>query len=177
MLLEEKTIKPVKNQCRIGNKITARNVLLINSDGQSQGVVTLSEALNQAQLAGLDLVEIAPQADPPTCKILDYGRMTFGKQKQKKQKQKRKQIKEVKFTSGIDVGDFNVKLRNVKRFIDQGDKVKISIRFRGREMMHQDLGAKIINRVKEAMIELCSIDQEAKMEGRQMIMVISPKHK
>jgi translation initiation factor IF-3 len=174
---EEEINKPVKSQLLVGDKITALEVLLIDADGESKGVVSLDTALSHAQAAGLDLVEMTPQVKTPTCKILDYGRMTFGKQKQKKQKQKRKQLKELKFTPSIDIGDYNVKLKNIKRFIEQGDKVKISIRFRGREMQHQNLGAVLIDRIKKDMIDLCAVDQEAKMEGRQMLMIISPKHK
>ena len=152
-------------------------MLLIDAEGTNRGVVNIDEAMAVADAADLDLVEIVPHSVPPTCKIIDFGRMTFGKQKQNKQKQKRKQLKEIKFTPNIDVGDYGVKLRKIKAFIEQGDKVKISIRFRGREMMHQNLGLKVIDRIKVDMVDLMIVDQETKLEGRQMIMIMSPKQK
>ena len=177
MLQEEVRIKAAKNAYRVGRTITAPKVLLIDDQGTNRGIVSIRDALDVADQAGLDLVEILPTGNPPTCKVLDFGRMTFGKQKQNKQKQKRRQLKEIKYTPNIDVGDYGVKLRNMKKFIEQGDKVKITVRFRGREMMHQDLGLNLIKRVKEDMAELVIVDQETKLEGRQMIMILSPKQK
>ena len=121
VLQEEVRIKAAKNAYRVGRKITVPNVLLIDEQGTNRGVVSLRDALDVADQAGLDLVEIVPTATPPTCKVLDFGRMTFGKQKQNKQKQKRRQLKEIKYTPNIDVGDYGVKLRNMKKFIEQGD--------------------------------------------------------
>ena len=155
------------------HQITADNVLLIDENGVSCGVVSLSSALSRAQEARLDLVEIAPHAKPPTCKILDYGRMTFGKQK--KQKQKKRSLREVRFSPSIDVGDYGVKLKNIKKFLESGDKVKVTMRFKGREMMHFDRGESVIKRIVEDLGELCVIDQEAKSEGRQIIMILSGK--
>ncbi len=177
MLLEEVRIKKGKQSYRVGQQITVPKVLLIDVQGTNCGVVSIDRAIELAEDAELDLVEIVPQSSPPTCRILDFGRMTFGKQKQSKQKQKRKQLKELKFTPNIGQHDFDIKLRNMKKFIDQGDKVKVSIRFRGREMMHQDLGLKLIDRIKLEMDDQVIVDQETKLEGRQMIMIMSPKQK
>jgi len=176
-LLEDKGIKLDKKRYRVGQQISVEKVLLIDAEGNSQGVVDISVALQHAEKAGLDLVEIAPHASPPTCRILDYGRMTFGHQKKSKNKQKRMQLKEIKFRPTIDVGDYQVKLKKIIKFIEQGDKVKISIRFRGREMMHQDLGERLIDRLKNDVEEIAGVDQEAKMEGRQIIMILSSKRR
>jgi translation initiation factor IF-3 len=177
VLQEDKSIKSDKKKHRVGQQITAQRVLLIGPEGEREGIVSITHALGFAGEKGLDLVEIAPDANPPTCKVLDYGRMTFGNQKKGKQKSKRVQLKELKFRPTIDVGDYQVKLRNIKKFLEQGDKVKITVRFRGREMMHQDLGEKIITRVAEDVADIAVIDQNAKMEGRQIIMILSPKRK
>jgi translation initiation factor IF-3 len=139
--------------------------------------VTLKEALLKAEEAELDLVEIAPQAKPPVCRIMDYGKFLFEESKQKalaKKKQKQIQVKEVKFRPGTEEGDYQVKLRNLVRFLESGNKTKVSLRFRGREMAHQDLGLKLLERVAEDLKELSSVEQRPKKEGRQMIMVLSP---
>jgi len=133
-----------------------------------------------AEEASLDLVEISPQAEPPVCKVMDYGKFRFEEQKKRqaaRKKQKQIQVKEVKFRPGTDIGDYNVKLRNLTRFLTEGDKVKITLRFRGREMAHQELGRDLLKRVESDLAELGGVEQFPKMEGRQMIMVIAPKKK
>lgn len=141
------------------------------------GVLTKSEALQKAQNAGLDLVEVSPNADPPVCKILDYGKYKFEQQKKKaeaKKKQKVIEIKEIQMRPGIDENDFQVKLRAIRRFIDEGNKVKISMRFRGREIAHHDLGMQVLDRIREEMTDGMKIEQFPKLEGKQMIMVLAP---
>ncbi|RCX31694.1 translation initiation factor 3 (bIF-3) [Thioalbus denitrificans] len=133
-----------------------------------------------AEEAELDLVEVSPTAKPPVCRIMDYGKFLFEKNKQRqvaKKKQKQVQIKEVKFRPGTEEGDYQVKLRNLVRFLNEGDKAKITLRFRGREMAHQELGLKLLNRVEQDLIELGAVEQRPRMEGRQMVMVIAPKKK
>ena len=142
------------------------------------GVVSLDDALRQAADAGLDLVEISPNADPPVCKILDYGKFKYVEQKKKheaRKKQKSIDIKEIKLRPNIDQHDYDVKMRNVRRFLTEGDKVKVTLRFRGREMAHTDLGMKVLERVRSDMDEVAKIEQFPKMEGRQMIMVMAPR--
>ena len=142
------------------------------------GVVPTREALIAAQQAGLDLVEVSPNADPPVCKILDYGKYKYQAQKKKneaRKKQKTIDVKEIKLRPNIDDADYEVKLRNARRFLDDGDKVKVTMRFRGRELAHQELGMNILVRVRDELEELCKVEQMPKMEGRQMIMVLSPK--
>jgi translation initiation factor IF-3 len=142
------------------------------------GVVPIREALERADQAGLDLVEIAPQAVPPVCKILDYGKYKYEIQKKKNEARKRQKVidvKEIKLRPGIDDHDYEVKLRAMKKFLGEGDKVKITLRFRGREMAHQELGAQLLDRVKANLAELSKIEQYPRMEGRQMTMVIAPK--
>lgn len=141
------------------------------------GVLTKSEALQKAQTAGLDLVEVSPNADPPVCKILDYGKYKYEQQKKKaeaKKKQKVIEIKEIQMRPGIDENDFQVKLRAIRRFIDDGNKVKISMRFRGREIAHHDLGMQVLERVREELTDGIKIEQHPKLEGKQMIMVVAP---
>jgi translation initiation factor IF-3 len=141
----------------------------------------LSEALEQSEVLGLDLVEISPNAEPPVCRIMDYGKFLYEKSKsskEQKKKQKVIQIKEIKFRPGTDKGDYQVKLRNLIRFLEDGDKVKITLRFRGREMAHQKIGVEILNRVKHDLTELAMVESfPSKIEGRQMIMILSPKKK
>ncbi len=142
------------------------------------GVVSVEEAIEMAYEAGLDLVEVSPNADPPVCKILDYGKFKYEKQKKKheaRKKQKTIDVKEIKMRPSIDVHDYDVKMRNVRRFLGDGDKVKITIRFRGREMAHQELGMKMLDRVREELAELTKVEQFPKLEGRMMTMVIAPK--
>jgi translation initiation factor IF-3 len=142
------------------------------------GVVTRNEGLDMATDAGLDLVEIAPNADPPVCKILDFGKFKYEEQKKKneaKKKQKVIEVKEVKFRPSIDDHDYDVKMRSMKRFFEEGDKVKITLRFRGREMAHQELGYKLLNRVKEDTAPIAKIESEPRFEGRQMVMLLAPR--
>ena len=143
-------------------------------------MVSLADATRAAEEASLDLVEISPNAEPPVCKVMDYGKFLFEKskaQKEQKKKQKQIQVKEIKFRPGTDEGDYQVKLRNLRRFLEGGDKAKISIRFRGREMAHQNLGMEVMNRVEKDLEDLGSVEQRPKLEGRQMIMVIAPSKK
>ena len=142
--------------------------------------MSLTDAQQMALDADLDLVEIVPNADPPVCRIMDHGKFVFEENKKKhaaKKKQKQVHVKEVKFRPGTDVGDYQVKLRNLKRFLNGGDRVKITLRFRGREMAHQDLGLKLLKRVEADLAELGTVEQFTRMEGRQMVMVISPSKK
>ncbi len=136
--------------------------------------------MDMADEADLDLVEITAQADPPVCRIMDYGKFVFDKNKQQalaKKKQKQVQVKEIKFRPGTDIGDYNVKLKKLKGFLSEGDRTKITVRYRGREMAHQELGRDLLKRVEQDLLEYGSVEQFPKMEGRQMIMVISPKKK
>lgn len=150
------------------------------SDGSQVGVVSLQEALDAAQKETLDLVEISPDAEPPVCKIMDYGKHVFDIKKKvalQKKKQKQTQVKEMKFRPGTDQGDYDIKLRNVVRFLENGDKAKVTLRFRGREMAHQQLGMEMMKRVEADLMELAQVEQYPKMEGRQMIMVLAPRSK
>ncbi len=162
----------------INENITAREVRLIGADGQQVGVVSIAEAIQAAEDAKLDLVEIVADAVPPVCRIMDYGKHLFEKKKQAaeaKKNQKQAQIKEVKFRPGTEEGDYQVKLRNLVRFLVDGDKAKVSLRFRGREMAHQELGMELLKRVENDLAEYGAVEQHPKMEGRQLIMVIAPK--
>ena len=151
---------------------------VIDQDGEQVGVVPLEKALALAEEADLDLVEISPNAEPPVCRIMDYGKFKFEQSKRQqsaRKKQKQVQVKEVKFRPGTDVGDYRVKLRNLIRFLQDGDRVKVTLRFRGREMAHQELGRELLERVKQDLEEYGVVEQFPKMEGRQMVMVMSPK--
>lgn len=153
---------------------------MIDAEGEQAGVVSLEQALQQADESGLDLVEVSPTAVPPVCRIMDFGKYKFEHNKRlhsAKKKQKQMQIKEVKFRPGTDIGDYQVKLRNLSRFLEAGDKTKITLRFRGREMAHQELGLQLLQRVETDLEELGTVEQRPKMEGRQMVMVIAPKKK
>ena len=153
---------------------------MVASDGSQVGVVSLEAALEAAQKETLDLVEISPDAEPPVCKIMDYGKHVFDIKKKgalQKKKQKQTQVKEMKFRPGTDQGDYDIKLRNLVRFLENGDKAKISLRFRGREMAHQQLGMDMMKRIEADLAELAQVEQFPKMEGRQMIMVLSPRSK
>jgi translation initiation factor IF-3 len=141
-------------------------------------VIPIEEALKRAEEAGLDLVEVSPNAEPPVCRILDYGKYKFEQSKQKqssKKKQKKIQVKEIKFRPGTDVGDYQVKLRNLIRFLSDGDKAKVTLRYRGREMAHQELGMQLLKRVEADLAEYGVVEQHPKMEGRQLVMVLAPK--
>jgi translation initiation factor IF-3 len=153
-------------------------VRLIDDAGQMIGVVSRREALNRAMEAGLDLVEVSPTADPPVCKILDYGKFKYESQKKKneaRKKQKIIEVKEIKMRPGIDDHDYDVKMRAMHRFLEEGDKVKVTMRFRGREMVHQELGLKVLERVRGQLDEVAKVEQMPRLEGRQMTMVIAPK--
>lgn len=142
------------------------------------GVVTRDEALRAAQSAGLDLVEVSPNADPPVCKILDYGRFKYEAQKKKNEARKRQkviEVKEIKMRPGIDQHDYDIKMRSIRKFLSEGDKVKVTLRFRGREMVHQELGVRVLDRVREELGEDIKIEQFPKMEGRQLVMVMAPR--
>ncbi|HKR18955.1 MAG TPA: translation initiation factor IF-3 [Stellaceae bacterium] len=163
---------------RVNDEIAAARLRLVDERGNMVGVVTRHEALTRAQEAGLDLVEIAPQANPPVCKILDFGKFKYEEQKRKneaRKKQKVIDVKEIKLRPGIDDHDYDVKMRQMLKFIEEGDKVKIVMRFRGREMAHQDLGMVVLMRVKDGLDKVAKIEQSPRSEGRQMTMVMSPK--
>lgn len=151
---------------------------VVGSDGEQIGVMGIRDALGRAEEEGLDLVEIAPQADPPVCRIMDWGKFRFEQSKKAqaaRKKQKQIQIKEVKFRPNTDEHDYDVKMRNLRRFIEEGNKVKVTLRFRGREMAHQDLGRDLLKRVEDDMIDEVTVEQRPRMEGRQMVMMLSPK--
>ena len=162
----------------MNEEITVPNVRLIGEDGEQVGIVATQEAMVLADEAGLDLVEIVPTSEPPVCRIMDFGKFQFEQNKKKhaaKRKQKQIQIKEIKFRPGTEDGDYLVKLRNITRFLNNGDKVKITLRFRGREMAHQELGMKMLERIQNDLEELGIVEQMPKLEGRQMVMVIASK--
>ncbi len=153
---------------------------MTDSNGEQLGIVSLKEALQKAEDADLDLVEIAPQAKPPVCRIMDYGKFLFEEGKKKaeaRKKQKQIQVKEVKFRPGTEEGDYQVKLRNLIRFLTDGDKTKVSLRFRGRELAHQHLGQELIERIRDDLSQYGAVEQEPKMEGRQIVMVLAPVKK
>jgi translation initiation factor IF-3 len=153
-------------------------VRLIGVDGEQLGIVDTLEAQRQAEQENVDLVEIAPTATPPVCRLMDYGKFKYQEQKRQAEaraKQKIIQVKEVKFRPGTDEGDYQVKLRNLKRFLDEGDKAKVTLRFRGREMAHQELGMRVLERVRDDLLELAVVEAMPKLEGRQMVMVLAPK--
>ena len=163
---------------RINDEIRIPQVRLIGADGAQVGIVPIGEAKRMAEESGLDLVEISPTAAPPVCRIMNFGKFQYEESKRKqaaKKKQKQIQVKEVKFRPGTDVGDYQVKLRNLIRFLEEGDKAKITLRFRGREMAHQELGLQLLKRVEEDLREYGTVEQFPRLEGRQMVMVISPK--
>ncbi|EGV27958.1 Translation initiation factor IF-3 [Thiorhodococcus drewsii AZ1] len=155
-------------------------VRLIGADGNQVGVVNTREALDMAAEAALDLVEIVPTSEPPVCRLMDFGRFLFDQKKKKneaKKKQKQVQIKEVKFRPGTDEGDYQVKLRNLTRFLQEGDKAKVTMRFRGREHAHRELGLELLRRIENDLAALSIVEQQPLMEGRQMVMVLGPKKK
>ena len=166
---------------RINEDITAPEVRLTGADGEQLGIVSISEAMRIAADAGFDLVEISATAKPPVCKVMNYGKFLFEKSKalkEQKKKQKQVQIKELKFRPGTDEGDYQVKLRNLKRFLEGGDKLKVTLRFRGREMAHQELGLELLTRVKNDLAELTVVEFfPRRAEGRQMVMVLAPKNR
>ncbi len=169
---------PQKDGPKINRDIRVREVMLIDAEGQNRGVTEITEALGIAEEAGLDLVEIVPNATPPVCKLLDYGKHRFTEQKKQAEQRKRQkvvEVKEIKLRPGIDEHDYDVKMRAVKRFFEEGDKVKVTLRFRGREMAHQDIGYRLLDRVRTETGTIAKVETEPSMEGRQMVMVLSPK--
>ena len=167
-----------KDGPRINEEIRVNEVHLIDKDGGNLGNITIAEALAKAQEAGLDLVEISPNASPPVCKLLDFGKYKYQEQKKQaeaRKKQKVVEVKELKFRPMIDDHDYDVKLRSMQRFFEEGDKVKVTLRFRGREMAHQELGIQLLNRVKDDTVKIAKVESEPRVEGRQMVMVLAPR--
>ena len=165
----------------MNGEIRCKEVRLVGLDGEPIGVVAIEEALDRALKAGVDLVEISPNAEPPVCRIMDFGKFLYEKsksQKEQKKKQKQVQIKEIKFRPGTDEGDYQVKLRNLRRFIEEGDKAKVTLRYRGREMAHLDIGIEVLNRIKNDMADIAICESfPSRVEGRQMIMMLAPNKK
>jgi translation initiation factor IF-3 len=171
-------LTPSREGPRVNEEIDVLEVRLIDETGENQGVVSARSALERAVGAGLDLVEIVPNASPPVCKILDYGRFKYQDQKKKSEARKRQrtvEIKEIKMRPNIERHDYDVKMRAIQRFLGSGDKVKVTMRFRGREMAHQDRGLDLLNRVRDDLEEIARVEQLPKLEGRQMVMVVAPR--
>ena len=169
---------PSRDGPRVNEEIRVPQVRLIDEAGEMQGVMSARDALSRAYAAGLDLLEISPNADPPVCKILDFGKFKYEQQKKRneaKKKQKVVEIKEVKVRPNIDENDYQVKMRAMKSFIDEGDKVKITLRFRGREMAHQDIGVRVLERIRDELEAQTKVEQMPRMENRQMVMVLAPR--
>jgi translation initiation factor IF-3 len=167
-----------KDGPRVNEDIRVREVQLIDADGTNVGVTPINEAIAKAKEAGLDLVEISPNTNPPVCKILDYGKYKYQAQKkaaEARKKQKTFEVKEIKLRPGIDKHDYDVKVRSMQRFFEEGDKVKVTLRFRGREMAHQELGYKLLNRIKEDMATVAKVEAEPMSEGRQIVMIMAPR--
>ncbi|MFC5548933.1 translation initiation factor IF-3 [Massilia aerilata] len=178
--LKGNTIATDKSSHRINGEITHPEMRLSGVENEPLGIVSLAEAFRLAEEANVDLVEIAPNATPPVCRLMDYGKFKYSEQKrahEAKLKQKIIQVKEVKFRPGTDEGDYTIKLRNLVKFLEEGDKTKITLRFRGREMAHQDIGARMLERLRTDLEPYGQVEQFPKMEGRQMIMVVAPKKK
>jgi len=173
-----KAAAPTKDGPRSNQEIRVPKVQLIDAEGNNRGVVSINEALLLAEEAGLDLVEIAANSEPPVCKITDLGKLKYQSQKKAAEARKRQktiEIKEIKMRPNIDIHDYEVKMKAVRRFFDEGDKVKLTLRFRGREMAHLELGMQLLNRVREEVEEIAKVEAEPKLEGRQMMMVLSPR--
>ena len=169
---------PTREGPRVNEEIRVPQVRLIDQDGEMQGVMSTRDAQNRAFAVGLDLVEISPNAEPPVAKILDFGKFKYEQQKKKneaKKKQKVIEIKEIKVRPNIDENDYQVKMRAMKSFIEEGDKVKVTLRFRGREMAHQEIGARVLERIRQEMDPVTKVEQFPRMENRQMVMVLSPR--
>jgi translation initiation factor IF-3 len=163
---------------RVNERIDSREILLINEKGEKVGIMSPSQALTLAEQAGLDLVEISPGTQPPVCKILDYGKYKYQAQKkanEARKKQKTIEIKEIKIRPNIDTHDYGVKMRAIQRFFEEGDKVKVTLRFRGREMAHQEIGFELLQQVKNDTAEIAKVESEPRFEGRQVVMVLAPK--
>jgi translation initiation factor IF-3 len=172
------TASPTREGPRVNDEIRAPQVRLIDADGEMQGVMTARDAWLRAQAVGLDLLEISPNADPPVVKILDFGKFKYEQQKKKneaKKKQKVIEIKEIKVRPNIDENDYQVKMRAMKSFIGEGDKVKVTLRFRGREMAHQEIGVRVLERIRSEMDPTSKVEQMPRMENRQMVMVLTPR--
>src|SRR5574343_512727 len=170
----------VERKHRLNREITSSSVRLNGVNNEPLGIVSIQEALRMSAEADVDLVEIAAQADPPVCRLMDYGKFKYQEQKraaEAKSKQKVIEVKEVKFRPGTDEGDYNIKLRNIKRFLEDGDKCKITLRFRGREITHQEIGMALLERMRADLADLIVVEQFPKLEGRQMIMMIAPGKK
>ncbi len=169
---------PTKEGPRVNEEIRVNEVQLIDDKGDNRGTVPIDRAIEIAQEAGLDLVEIAPNSEPPVCKILDFGRYKYQAQKkaaEARKKQKTIEIKEIKMRPNIDTHDYEVKMRSIRRFFEEGDKVKVTLRFRGREMAHQEIGARLLDRVRDETAPMAKVEAEPRMEGRQMTMVLAPR--
>tara|TARA_Y100000589_G_C26857547_1_gene508554 strand:- start:73 stop:594 length:522 start_codon:yes stop_codon:yes gene_type:complete len=170
-----------KKNLPINNKINAETVVLIDDTGNKKGEISISEALEYAENKSLDLVQVSPlNAQPVVCKALDHGKFLFEKKKSlsnSRAKVKKSSLKEIKFRPSTDHGDYNIKLKKIKSFIKTGDKTKISIRFRGREILNSDIGLQMLNRIREDLSEICQVDQEPSLEGRQLLMILSPLKK
>ncbi len=180
LLVSEETVIAVKRKNRLNDEITATEVRVIDQEGEQAGVLSLEQAIEAAVAVGLDLVEIQPNAEPPVCRIMDFGKFVFDAKKQQqaaKKKQKQVHVKEVKFRPGTGEGDYQVKLRNLIRFLTDGDKTKVTMRFRGREHAHRELGLEVLKRIESDLAEYGQVEQHAQMEGRQMVMVLAPKKK
>ena len=177
--MEGLAIAGTKEQ-RLNEDITYEQILLVSDSGEQLGILSPDEARKIAEERGMDLVEIAPNAEPPVCRLMDYGKYLYASAKKKqesKKKQKQITVKEIKFRPGTDIGDYDIKVRNLTKFLDAGNKVKVTLRFRGREMAHQELGMEMLKRVEEDLKEIGVVEQMPKMEGRQMVMVLAPvKH-
>jgi translation initiation factor IF-3 len=168
--------RPVDDGPRMNDQIRAEKVRVVDADGEMRGVMTVREGIALAEEAGLDLVEVSPNADPPVCKILDHGKYKYELQKkaaEARKKQKVIDLKEIKIRPGIEKHDYEVKIRNARRFLEEGDKVKVTMRFRGREMSHQQIGMDVLKRVKEDLADLSKVDMEPRFEGRQIMMILS----
>jgi translation initiation factor IF-3 len=169
---------PVKSGPKFDDMIQAEKVRVIDENGENLGVMYTREAMEQANELGLNLVEVSPGADPPVCKFLDVGKYRYEAQKKanaQRKTQKTQEIKEIKMRPNIDVHDYDVKMRSVRKFLEEGDKVKMTLRFRGREMAHQELGMNVLNRVRDDTTEIAKIEAFPRLEGRQMVMVLAPK--
>ncbi|MGE4044125.1 MAG: translation initiation factor IF-3 [Acetobacteraceae bacterium] len=169
---------PTRDGPRVNEEIRAPQIRLIDQDGEMLGVMSARDAVQRAYAVGLDLLEISPNADPPVCKILDYGKFKYEQQKKRneaKKKQKVIEIKEIKVRPNIDENDYQVKMRAMKSFIEEGDKVKVTLRFRGREMAHQDIGIRVLERIRSELDATTKVEQMPRMENRQMVMVLSPR--
>ena len=171
-------LTPDRGGPRINEGIDTPNIQLIDATGHNVGVVAIADALSRAAEAGLDLVEISPNSEPPVCKILDFGKYKYQAQKkaaEARKKQRTVEIKEIKMRPNIDIHDYDVKMRSIVRFFEEGDKVKVTLRFRGREMAHQELGAQLLDRVKQDTLPIAKVESEPRLEGRQMVMILAPR--